>query len=429
MASCRSLLLVLCIASHANAQWVPAIPGYTFSQLATGIPASGESMAADRFGNVWIVAAPPGVTPNRSITQVLMDGTVIPNVIPTVFNASQLAYDPIDGLVNVATNLGPSQPGCTVWRLLPGGTLQFRVAFPSIQPLGLTFDFSGRMMLGTSGDVWMHDPAGPLGNLAQVATGFGANFLLAPMVNGDIIAGGVLWTVRFTPGQAGYTQHWMASSGTNGNKLVSLEPSPFNRVGPGVFVGARQPGYTSIFGSVVYTDLVAATVSGVTVSFGGFRALARGHRRDMYWYGINTTSITGSLWRVTEDPVVGGAGSLFATPTGPGAGVLDVYGPATGGHAFTLWGRPAATVIPLFLPGQLTLVEIDPLSSTILVDGLGLFGPADPLGSTGAAGAWSLSVSGPSLTGTSFDLQFVMSAVEAPDQAFILSNVASVALP
>jgi hypothetical protein len=169
-------------------------PNFSVSLQAAGLSASGASMAADRFGNVYIVDQPNLASPG-SVTKVEPGGVVVPQFVSGLGALSQIAYDPADGYCYVAS-WAPLLPVVlsSIWRIDP---VQGAVPAGSVGLIasGFTIGNAGLMYFGTQTalqgpGLYSHDPNGPSGNATWRSPGHAQNAILQSLVSGDVLIAG-----------------------------------------------------------------------------------------------------------------------------------------------------------------------------------------------------------------------------------------------
>ena len=430
---------------------VPVVspPNFSVSLKAAGLSASGASMAADRFGNVYIVDQ-NNTTTAGSITKVEAGGTVVPQFVSGLGSLSQIAYDPADGYCYVAS-FAPILPVVlsSIWRIDPS---QGAVAAGSVSVIasGFTIDNAGLMYFGSQtalqgAGLYRHDPSGPSGNATFLSPGFAQNAILQSLVSGDILIAGGNEVRRWTPFAilpVPYYTHPVPLPNAFAT-VNSLARTPFNQIGAGGLIGVRE------FGTLCFCGQGLTMSAGLTgqnaqlfasEQYGspsnGLRCIASGIFQDEWWYTDQPGPgpIAGKLlWRIRQVPAHGSQGSLIADVASTSV-ALHIYGPTAGGDPFLLGAASAISPVSLaqFAPpfGVIDLWPFHPLYAPIL-DGVGVFGPPNPFAQIPAGGHFLMVVTiPPGLSGLAFQLQeLTLSPNVAPNGLFFISNVEMLVLP
>ena len=445
----------LFLATPALAQIQVTPPNFEVELVAADLAATGDDMAVDRFGNVYLIDQE---TPTSgSITRIAPDGTVFEEHATGFGRMGQLAYDPTDGFVYLVDN-NPILPVVLshVWRLEPSGgaTNVFEV---DVVAEGFSIDDTGALWLGGGG---IQGPGlyraeapsiGPIGGgIAQAdlqSRGFGLNAVLQSLRSGDVLIASGDEVRRFVPA-TGQLEFFFDAGPPIPNEIrgvTSMARTPFNQLGAGAMLGLRSFVTVSLGG--VGQALSADPTGSLIAPFAseqfdqpetGFRVLASGPGQELYWY-TNTGPAVGGLFdpipsrlfRIGQLPAPGVPGSLFVNAS-PSSVTWDLYGPAAGGDPLLL-GVALDPVLapPLFFPPY-GVIDLDPLGpgSIELIDGIGVGGPPNPFGQTPIGGAFSLTLGvPPGLTGLSLVSQGVILTPESPNGLFLLSNLAPFTLP
>ena len=442
---------ILCPTTVAQIGNVPVVipPNFAVSLHAIGLMASGASMGADRFGNVYIVDQ-PDPTAMGSVTKVEPSGTTVPLFVSGLGALSQIAYDPVDGYCYIAS-WSPMLPVVLsrIWRIDPVlGAVQAGTV--DLIASGFTIDNNGSMLFGTQtalqgAGLYFHDPNGPPGNATFLSPGFAANAILQSLVSGDVLIAGGNEVRRWIPGAivpVPYYTHLVP--GPNAFAQVnSLARTPFNQLGAGALIGVHE--FTTLClcgdGLTVSADLTGQNAQvfasePYSLPLQGLRCIATGIFQDEWWYTDQPGPgpMAGKLlWRIGQVAAPDSPGSLLTGVAG-NVVTIDVYGPAAGGDPYLLGlaAAPAPVSLAVFLPpfGVIDLFPFHPLYAPLL-DGIGLFGPPNPFARIPAGGHFQLSVTvPPGLTGISLVLQHLtISFSAAPNGLFFISNVAPLVLP
>jgi hypothetical protein len=430
---------------------VPVVipPNFSVSLHASFLTASGESMAADRFGNVYIVDQ-GNVIGTGSVTKVQQDGTVVPQFVSNVGALSQVTYNPADGYCYIAS-WSPLLPVVlsNVFRIDPvQGAVQ--VSFVSLIASGYSIDNAGLMYFGTqtglSGPgLYSHDPNGPGGNFTFLSTGFAQNAILQTLFTGDVLIGGLNEVRRWVPSSVAPVPYYTHPPPLpNAVATVnSIARTPFNQIGAGALIGVREFGTLCLCGQGL---TITAGLTGLNPQtfaseqygspFLGLRCVASGLFQDEWWYTEQPGPgpIAGKLlWRIQQTPAHSSQGSLI-TSVAANVVTIDIYGPPTGGDPFLFGGASAILPVSLsqFVP-PFGIVDLFPFHAlyTPILDGLGLFGPPNPFAQIPAGGHFQVAVViPPGLTGIALNLQeLTVSPGVAPNGLFFISNVELLVLP
>jgi hypothetical protein len=438
-------------AAFAQIGNVPVVnpPNFSVSLHASFLAASGASMAADRFGNVYIVDQPSALA-TGSVTKVDPAGAVVPQFVNNLGSLSQIAYDPADGYCYIAS-WSPLLPVVlsSIWRIDP---VQGAVAAGSVNLIasGFTIGNSGLMYFGTQtalqgAGLYSHDPSGPSGNATILSPGFGQNAILQSLVSGHVLIASGNEVRRWTPAAIAPVPYYIHPVPLP-NALAtvnSLARTPFNQIGAGALIGVRELGTLCLCGQGL---TITAGLTGQNPQtfatepygspFNGLRCIASGIFQDEWWYTEQPGPgpIAGKLlWRIRQVPAHSSQGSLITSVAG-NVVTLDLYGPAAGGDPFLLGGASAILPVSLaqFIPpfGVIDLSPLHPLYTPI-IDGIGFFGPPNPIGVVPAGGHFQLSVLiPPGFTGIALVLQdLTLSPGVAPNGLFFISNVEMLVLP
>jgi hypothetical protein len=446
-------LLAVLAASTVLAQigYVPIVnpPNFSVSLHAAGLAASGASMASDRFGNVYIVDQPSAFA-TGSVTKVDPAGAVTPQFVTNVGALSQIAYDPADGYCYIAS-WSPILPVVlsNIFRIDPvQGAVQ--TGFVSLIASGFTIDNNGLMYFGTQtailgAGLYSHDPNGPSGNATFLSAGFAQNAVLQSLVSGSVLIAGGNEVRRWSPAAFVPVPYYLhpAPLPNTVATVNSLARTPFNQIGAGALIGVRElgtlclcgQGLTITAGLTGQSPQVFATEPYGT-PFNGLRCIASGIFQDEWWYTEQPGPgpIAGKLlWRIRQVAAHSSQGSLITSVSGSVV-TVDLYGPAAGGDPFLFGGASALLPVSLaqFIPpfGVIDLSPLHPLYTPI-IDGIGFFGPPNPVGVIPAGGHFQLSVLiPPGFTGISVLLQdLTLSPGVAPNGLFFISNVETLVLP
>jgi hypothetical protein len=424
-------------------------PNFSVSLHASILAASGESMAADRFGNVYIVDQ-GNVIGTGSVTKVQPDNTVVPQFVSNVGALSQVTYNPADGYCYIAS-WSPLLPVLisNVFRIDPvQGAVQ--VNFTSLIATGFSIDNAGLMYFGTQTGIlgpglYSHDPSGPGGNFTFLSPGFAQNAILQTLVTGDVLIGGLNEVRRWTPSAivpVPYYAHPVPSPNSVAT-VNSIARTPFNQIGAGALIGVRE------FGTLCFCGQGLTITAGLTGQspqvfaseqysspFLGLRCIASGLFQDEWWYTEQPGPGPAAgklLWRIRQTPAHSSQGSLLTSVAG-NLVTVDIYGPPAGGDPFLLGGASAILPVSLaqFVPpfGIVDLYPFHPLYLPIL-DGIGVFGPPNPAAQIPAGGHFQLAVTiPPGFTGVALNLQeLTLSPNVAPNGLFFISNVDLLVLP
>lgn len=439
----------------AHAQLTVSSPSYSVQTLATGIAATGEDLAVDRFGNVFLTDTGAGTSFTTSITRVAPDGTVFPADAGTFGVVGQLAYNPTDGFV-YAVDYAPVLPVIlsTVWRLEPtGGATQ--VFFVDVVADGMTIANDGTFYFGGMGLLGPGLYSSVPGGLGAVATlessGFGSNSMLQSMTDGSVLIADGDAIERWVPGSAVPTPFYDASPFITPNQfsaVVGLGRGPMNALGRGALFGVNSITTVCICGTA--TAVAAGPLGESSVPapstfaaqdfslFGpaGLRSFATGIRQDAYWlFEGDSATPPGSpgltLTRIAQLPAAGEPGSLFVGVT-PQVLSFDLYGPGAGGDPFLLGLRlgPTPSVAGAFY-APWGFLDLDPFGPGYIafLDGMGVFGAPNPFGVTPPGGNFQLDFPLPGgLSGIPLDAQFLMLSTDAPNGLFHVSNAESFTL-
>jgi hypothetical protein len=424
-------------------------PNFSVSLHAAGIAASGASMAADRYGNVFVVDQ-VNVTATGSVTMVGANGGVTPHFVSGLGALSQITYNPTDGYCYIAS-WAPVLPVVLsqIWRIdpvqgaLPAGSVTLIAS-------GFTIDNAGLMYFGTQtalqgAGLYRHDPNGPSGNATFLSPGFAQNAILQSLVSGDILIGGGNEVRRWTP-FAIVPVPYYTHPGPFPNAFStvnSLARTPFNQLGAGGLIGIREFGTFCFCGQGL---TISAGLTGQTpqifasepysAPFDGLRCIASGIFQDEWWYTEQPGPgpLAGHLlWRIRQVPAHDSQGSLLTAVSG-NAVTVHIYGPPAGGDPFLLGFASAILPVSLaqFLPpyGIVDLFPLHPLYTPVF-DGIGVFGPPNPFAQIPVGGHFLLTVTvPPGMTGVAVLLQeLTVSPNVAPNGLFFISNVDLLVLP
>ncbi|NRA94952.1 MAG: hypothetical protein HRU14_01955 [Planctomycetes bacterium] len=442
------MVIVLCpvLAMAVVAQ--PTAPAnFNVGLHASGITASGETMAADAWGNVFILDHPTGgpfVGPD-SITRVGVNGGVNAAYATGLGVASQVAFNPKDGKCYAAFH-SPllTIVMSTVYRFDNAGPVQ--VGTTPLIAAGFTIDDTGRWIFGTSTAVsgpglyrhgFMSTPPTYLGS------GFGSNAILQSVASSqDVLIAQGAEVRRWSPFLVGTLPYWSTLLIPNTIvRVTSLARSYYNQLGRGALIGVNS--FTTLCSCGFGAAFPGSPTSGSNASFSTetFTFPRTGLRTV-------TTSIRGPMYWLTDAPPVstGPGKTLFIVqeehgPNIPSSLQVNVAASTTGSVVdIDVWGVPGAPlllgVIPV--PAITPWLEIytsygwisnifDPTYIPV-VDGAGVFGPPDPFGVIPSNGHWHLSLSLPPL-GLQLSTQALIENSDAPNGWFNITNRLLVNLP
>jgi hypothetical protein len=455
-ACCAAATAALCLASATPAQVIVSPRNFEVSTVAEGIVASGESMAVDRFGNVYVLDQPtdPAGFP-ATVTRVTPDGVVHPGHAGPFGHVGELATNPTDGAVYLVT-YAPLLPviHSDVYRIEPTGGAT-HVGGVVVVADGFTIDdqghfYFGGMGLSGPGLYVAKAPAGGFGAEPQfVSPGFGANAELQSLVTGDVLIADGHRVERWIPGQLATVPFYSAPLALPNElvNVVGLARGPMYQLGVGSMIGVNHFG-TFCFcgtGSAVSTGPTGDLFSITSALFAhedyqfpntGLSTIASGIRQDLYWLSDVKPSPVGTpgkvLTRITQLPAKGSMGSLFASAS-PFQASFDAFGPQAGGDPFLLGValQPSPSTPGHFLPpwGFIDLYPYAP-GYIALLDGVGAFGPPNPFAVYPVGGQFSIAFPvPPGLSGFVFDSQVLTLSGLAPNGFFFISNVAELAIP
>jgi hypothetical protein len=404
--------------------------------------AEDPSMAADRFGNVYI----------RNQSGILNTSGVIHKVdaagnapyswfVNGLGRLSQIAFNPVDGLCYVAAHYPAlSATISTVYRIDP---LAGAVGVGTVNLLaeGFTIDDAGTMYFGASSGLYSHDPAGPAGNATFLSPGHAQNAVIQSLVSGDVLIAGTIDVRRWTPGSSATVPYYTDPQPTGYSLIQSLSRVPFNQIGQGALIGVRDLDTSCLCfnGRTVALDLLGEQVLAfATEPFAGFcetglKAIASGPQQDQWWLTDHSPPVGPMpLYRIRQLPAPGSPGSTIAV-AGGGIVTLDVYGPAAGGSPFLLGAMLASAPPASSFFASFGIVDLSPFSPHYLpvLDGVGLFGPPNPSAQIPVGGQFHATFgSPPALSGTSLGLQaLIVSPATAPNGLFLVGNVEGLTLP
>jgi len=433
-------------ATYVAAQPVVSSPHYGVALHANGITASGDSMAVDARGYVYILNRQTGgplPAPN-SITIVTPGGVVDGSFVTNLGTCSQIAFNPLDGSCYVATH-SPMLPviNSQIYRLdpqngaIPSGSVQLLAG-------GFTFDDSGRRIFGTTTAVggsglYRQDT----GSLTFLGTGFGTNSVLQSIAfSNDILIAHGGAVRRWSPLAVSTLPYWSTSLVPNTSVRVhSLARSSYDQVGKGALIGVTNfntlclCGTGSVFpGSPTSGSNAALATEPFSSPSTGLRAIASSIRGASYWLtdtpSIGTTPGK-TLYRIGEANGPGIPGSLDvqvqALPLGSVVNV-DVWGPA--GAPLLLGAMLTPVVTPsveVYTPFGYILNIFAP-NYIPVVDGAGVFGPPNPQGVIPSNGHWQFAITLPPLGITAIS-QALIEHPSAPNGWFYISNFEPAALP
>jgi len=445
----KSLIaIILCSLVVTNVAAQPATPAtFNVSLHADGIVASGEAMAADAWGNVFILNRPAGGPPiiSDSITRVSANGNVAAAYATGLGVGSQIAFNPVDGKCYVAVH-SPflTVVLSTVYRLDNAGPVQ--VGTTPLIAAGFTIDDDGRWIFGTqtavgNPGIYRHDSLG--GTPTYLGPGFGDNATLQSVAaSQDILIAYGAQVRRWSPATVGTLSYWSTLITPNSIvRVTSLARSYYDQLGRGALIGVNA--FTTLCSCGVGSAFPGSPTSGsnapfATESYGlprsGLRTITTSIRGAMYWLtDAPTVSTTPgkALYIVEEDHGPGLPASLqvnvAATTTGS---LVDIHVWGAPGSPLLLGAFPAPTVTPwleVYTPYGWILNVFHPTYIPV-VDGPGVFGPPNPLGVIPSNGHWQLSISLPPL-GIQLVSEALIENSDAPNGWFNISNRQLVNLP
>lgn len=453
-------LAALVLGLGARAQVVVLPPNFQVTEHATGLLRSGESMAVDRFGNVYVSDDSLGFGDTSQITQVLPGGQVVPDHSGGFGNVGQLAYNPTDGFVYLVA-FNPILPvlSSEVWRLEPNGgaTMVFHV---NLTASGFTIDNQGVFYFGGGGvqgpGIYAAKPPTPFPPALTVTfqtAGFGDNAILQALTGGDVLIADGDEVQRWIPGSAAPLPYYDSPGPfpNNVTRVNSLARTPFNQIGNGATIGVNSlstlalGGLGSAFSAGPTGDLFGQTSElfaqeAYSLPEDGMLAIADGLRQDLYWYtetgpslGTGTAGGAKRLFKITQVPAVDSPGSLFVALSATQAS-FDLYGPKGGGDPFILGlfhVPPGVALAQTFLPpyGVLDLVP-GTAGYVNLLDGIGFPVPPNPFAAFPPGGHFAVSFPiPPGLSGLEFLTQDHVLSPEAPNGTFFISNLVLFQVP
>lgn len=446
------------VAVLAVAQPTVHRPNFDVSLQATGIQASGESMAVDWRDNVYIldIPNPSPFPPPHTITKVSRNGQVTPGHVSGLGVLSQIAYNPADGHCYVAAH-SPLLPVVlsTVYRIEPGGGAT-QVGNVTLIAQGLTIDDRGRFIFGTQtapqgAGLYRWRPGSFA--LTYLGPGFGQNRILQSLADSsDVLIGEGLEVRRWTPFTIVPVPYWSFPITPNALvRVTSLARSPMNQLGIGSLIGVHER-FTLCLQCGTGYAFPGDRTSGANAPFAsenwnapfrGLRTIASGIRQDLVWLtdGPSPAPSPGKLlWRVSQLPAPGSQGSLIAevlpSPTTTRLLAFHVHGPAAGGDPFLLGTiplgiapYPVSTNMMLFLPPAGWIMNIFHPAYIPLLDGVGVFGPPNPFAVIPPGGHFVTTISTPPLGGFAFMLQALILSDDAPNGLFFISNLDTLVVP
>lgn len=422
-------------------------PNFQVSLRAAMIAAAGSSMAADRFGNVYILDQ-AGIG-NGTITRIDSAGAATPGFVSGLGVLSQIASSPLDGMCYVAS-YSPLLPvvNSMIWRIDPnaGATQSGSVALIAS---GFAIDNDGMFYFGTQtglqgSGLYRHDPSGPSGNATYLGPGFSSNAILQSLPSGDVLIAGGSQVMRWTPSAIlplPYYTHPPPMPNTIA-EIRALARIPFNQIGAGALIAVRE--FTTVSfsgqGTIVAADMTGGNLQLFASEpygqpYAGLRSIASGPRQEAWWFTDQPGPGPAAgklLFRIEQQPAHGSQGSLVIDAT-PATLAFHVYGPAQGGDPFL--AGAASTLLPVdlswFAP-PFGIIDLNPfhLLYIPLLDGVGLFGPPNSLAQTPPGGHWQLTMPAPPGGGVSLRMQaLILAPGAAPNGYFFISNVALLILP
>ena len=427
-----------CLILTALAAAQPTAPQtYLTRPVATGIGASGDSMAVNAWGTTYVLnLSPAGVS--DSITAVSRAGVVDSAYATGLGRASQIAFNPQDGHCYVAFH-SPVLPVVLsrIYKLDSSGPVQ--VGSTPLIAEGFAIDDDGRWIFGTNvsvGGPGIYKQL-PGSSLMFFGLGFGSNSTIMSMAgNDDVLIADGLEVRRQIPAALVAIPYWSTPFIPNNvTRVKSVARSPFDQVGQGAMVGVNT--FTTLcncgFGNAYPGSATAGSSTPLaTEAFTGFGAgmvaIAPGPDDNLYWLTRDSapgTGISKTLYRIEEQTGAGIPGSLKVTVlASPVGSVVDVQIWGEGG-APVLFGALAAPMttpsFEIYTPYGWIMNLFHPNYIPVL-DGVGMFGPANPLAVLPANGngQWTFPV--PAL-GISLGAQALISDTKAPNGSFNITNI------
>lgn len=359
---------------------------------ASGVESLGKSMAADAYGNVFLVDVLPTAGPLTTyrFTRIALDNTVN-SLYATVTGGgpiSRLCQNPQDGYVYFAQDPSPSgTPFSTVYRLHPDQGIEAYFS-TNVDAMGMAIDNHGMYYLGgisASSGQGVHKVATPpsVGGYypaTQVTSGHGSNTLLLSMVDGTLLAadGTIVWRIDPDVGGAGLIYFGYTPLPAETVTLHSMARSPLNEFGIGALIGVTSStgmGYAFLGDATGATQANPVLSESFPIPGDGLVGLSARMGDEVQWYS-KLTGILGSshsLTRVNQLPSTIVPGSLF-TSSAPGSFTVSLAG-RTSATGIQIGIAPGISFIPkLYLPHGGLELDLANLGVIALVNGLGLHG-------------------------------------------------------
>ncbi len=389
-----SVLLSISTESPLNAQVIGSST-LDINASVVGVESLGKSMAADAYGNVFLVdvLATAGPLTTYRFSRIAFDNTVTVTFATLSGGGpiSRLCQNPQDGYVYFAHNPAPSgTPATTIYRLNPDLGI---VAYFStdVDAVGLAIDNSGMYYLGglsASVGQGIHrvptpSSVGGFHASTMISGGHGFNRLLLSMIDGTLLAadGTLVWRINPAVGGAGLLYFAYSPAAGETATLHSMARSPLNEFGVGALLGVRSSlnnGYAFLGDETGATQTNPVLSESFNSVGAGPIALCTRMGDEVQWLTA-TPGVLGmvrTLWRIRQlpDPTVPGSLSSSSIP---------------GSFSVSLTGRPTATGIQvgispgisfiphLYLPHGTMELDLANLGVISLVNGLGIHGPAD----------------------------------------------------
>ena len=428
-------------------------PNFDIDVMASGLSADAASMAADRFGNVYILDAGnfggPVVTP-PTVTQIRPDGSVVPNYFTGFGLGSQLATNPLNGFVYMCSrNPILTVLQSTVWRLDPdaGADAQFDV---NVNVDGFSIDNLSRFLFGGGGvqgnglyRVALSQVGIGSADATFLGNGFGNNRRILALTNFSVLIQDGLEVRRFvesTPGTQAYFQ-WTPIPNTI-PRIVSMTRRPFNQSGAGAYIGFND--FTTLcFCGTGFAFQGNNSVAGTGNPFAqedyngpmrGLEAIAGGLKQELYWYTDNPAGIATpgkTLYRIRQIPTAGSPGTLVVNLS-LGQISFDLYGYPGEVMAVNMGGLPGDPPDLLEFIGPVGCV-INPFAAGYfeLLDGLGFFGPPNPFAVIPSSGVLTFGLSIPPIIPMNVfaQTQFYGFTPRSPNGLALISNTAAIGGP
>lgn len=453
-----SLLFLVLFTTLATAQIQGLPSNYSVSQVANGLAADGNSMAVDRFGNIYMRHAGSSGVPDR-ITRISANGAINENFVSNLGAIGQLARHPVNGLVYF-TSYSPMLPviHSTVHEITMSGAVMSAYSLTMVAK-GLTIDntgkfyFGGMGLLGSGLYVGTPNPGSLNISLAYLGSGHGQNEILQSLVNGDVLVADGMEVRRWsTPSPiTGLSLYYQAPLiGNTMTTLGSLARNPFNPLESGAFIGQNvlttlcMCGVGSaIPGKLLHAGNAPFATEGYSLPRNGLLSLTDGTQDDIYWLSDNAAGVTPgpgpnpfplgrTLYRIRNTPAAGEIGTLdvafFGTTTGSFVASFNVYGNSNGGDPVVLGVAPGAVPFTQTWYNTLGWFDLDPLAAYYMpiADGIGLFGAADPTAVIPPGGHFTRFVPIPASVpaGLTFATQaLIVAPYRAPNGIVVVSNL------